>query len=260
MKIIDDVRTFLISVVIPSHPEHVEQRKKVVEMIKKQTYPNIEVIVETGGNNVQEARNIGIKKAKGKYIAMLDDDDAWHPSKLEKQMKTMMENPDCGICITWAKDKRLLDKGIMMDYTPKKEITYSDMLRGFAIAPTSTFLIRRDCIDDLGGFREDFRFAHEYELAIRYAKYGWKILCVQEYLTYYGEYSSNRLSDNYADYIRGHFDLLRVYGWDMAKESIIFSLLRQTACIPLFFIGIFFRDLMHKFFYRFKKLHTQGAL
>ena len=250
----------LVSVIIPSHPNRIEQRKKVVRMVKKQTYPNLEIIVETGGNNAQEARNIGIRKAKGKYIAMLDDDDAWHPNKIKEQVKVMEENPDCGICITWARDLRLQDKGIEMDYTPKKEITYSDMLRGFAIAPTSTFLIREKCIDELGGFREDFRFAHEYELALRYAKHGWRILCIQKYLTYYGKYSSSRLSDNYSDYIRGHFDLLRVYGKDMAKESIIFSLLRQTACIPLFFIGIFNRNLMHKFFYRFKRLHTQGRL
>lgn len=250
----------LVSVVIPSLPKRREILEKALEGVRKQTYKNLEIIVETGGSNAQEARNIGISKAKGEYIAMLDDDDYWLPEKIEKQVKLMEENPDCGICITWAKDLRLADKGIMMDYTPKKEVTLSDMLRGFALSPTSTFLIRREAIEQCGGFDEEMRFAHEYELAIRYAKHGWKVMTVQEYLVEYGKFSVGRLSDNYIDYIKGHFDLIRKYGVDMAKESIIFSLLRQTACIPLFMIGLVSRDFTHRFFYKFKKLHTKGVI
>jgi len=251
----------LVSVIIPTIKGKEKLLEKAIDSVKNQTYKNIEIIIETGGNNAQEARNMALERARGAYIAMLDDDDVWLSEKIERQVEVMEHNPDCGICITWAKDYRLSNKGVMMDYTPKKEITYSDLLRGFAIAPTSTFLIRKKCIDEFGGFREDFRFAHEYELALRCAKHGWKILCIQDYLTYYGVTTKNtRLSDNYADYIRGHFDLLRVYGKDMAKESIASALLRQTACIPFFVIGIFARNTIHRFFYKFKKLYTQGRL
>lgn len=248
----------LVSVVIPSLPSRVEQRKKALETVEQQTYPHIETIVETGGSNAQEARNIAIEKANGKYVAMLDDDDEWHPEKIERQVAFMEKHDECGICLTHVRDERI--EGTYMDYTPKRHVSYSDLLRGFAIAPTSCFLIRMADLQRYGGFREDFRFAHEYELTMRFAKNGSKVMTVQEYLTFYGVNQAERLSDNYFDYIRGHFDLLREYGVDMARESVIMALLRQTFCIPLFFVGCFATEFIHQFFYKFKSLHTRGKL
>lgn len=262
LEIVEETKTKpLVSIVCASHPSHIELQEKVRRMVAKQTYSPLELIIETGGRNCQEARNIGIRKSKGKYIAILDDDDSWHPTKIEKQVALMEENEDCGICITWAKDLRLIHKGVVMDFTPKKVVTYSDLLRGFAIAPTSTFFIRREAIEECGNFDEKMRFAHEYEFAIRLAKHGWKIMTVQEYLVDYGKFKNiERLSDNYVDYIKGHFDLINKYGIDMAKESIIFSLLRQTGVMFLFSIGLISRDMAHRLFYIFKRLETQGRL
>ena len=46
--------------------------------------------------------NRGISHAKGKYIAVLDQDDQWFPEKLEKQIKYLEQNPNVGACFTWV--------------------------------------------------------------------------------------------------------------------------------------------------------------
>jgi len=114
----------LVSVIIPSC-NRFYYLKNAVESVKKQTYPNIEIIVINDGSNQSEyysskrdsifqdvlfihimegsrnifgfpcpgyIRNKGIKEAKGKYIAFLDDDDIWFPQKLEIQITQMQIN------------------------------------------------------------------------------------------------------------------------------------------------------------------------
>ena len=97
-----------VSAVITTH-NRCELLLKAIESVKNQTYKNIEIIVvddassdstldkcrildgikyirintSKGGNY---ARNVGIKNSSGHYIAFLDDDDEWYPTKIEKQL------------------------------------------------------------------------------------------------------------------------------------------------------------------------------
>lgn len=110
-------RNELISVVIPTYQRPDLVRRAVLSVLN-QTYEHFELlvvidgtdpatvtaleplndfrlqIIETGTNNgPASARNLGVARSRGKWVALLDDDDEWLPKKLEKQVDTLRRDP-----------------------------------------------------------------------------------------------------------------------------------------------------------------------
>jgi glycosyltransferase involved in cell wall biosynthesis len=172
----------LVSVVIPTIPSREQLLKRAIKSVKSQTYQNIEILPVTEGNNACEARNIGISKAKGEFIAFLDDDDTWEPTKIKKQVNEMISHPWCPLCITYSHDLRFGQDRINK---PPRVITHREVIKSFNLSSTSTYLVRKYAlviIRKLDGhyFDESLKSAHEYDLAIRITRNGHDVVTVEE--------------------------------------------------------------------------------
>lgn len=101
-----------------------------VDIIKKyiNTDSRIRLSVLPNNSGAAKARNNSIEKAKGRYIAFLDSDDWWFPTKLEKQI-SFMQNNNYEFCFTAFEyaDKDLNVIGV--SHKPGK-ITYKGILLG----------------------------------------------------------------------------------------------------------------------------------
>ena len=119
--------------------------------------------------NGSAARNTGFNNSKGKYIALLDDDDIFYPNKISRQVELMEKLPEnvgavyCSNDVFW-KDKKVGETHA----TYSGRLLYEALAHKFQMASTS-MLIRRSVWEDLNGFDESFSRHQDWEFVARMA-------------------------------------------------------------------------------------------
>jgi glycosyltransferase involved in cell wall biosynthesis len=205
-----------ISVVIPAHDVE-DFIQEAIESVHAQTLPVAEVIVVadacsdktqriaersgatvlvTDARNIAAARNLGIRSASQKWIALLDADDLWQANKIELQWKALESFPESAIisCALFTlcdggvnkpsksqmREKRM---NVTCPAVVTKQGTYFPEVNGSVLTwfpvPPPTALIRRDVFDIAGFFDEDLLFNEDVEFFARALK-GHSLVVVEE--------------------------------------------------------------------------------
>ncbi len=183
----------LVSVVIPTY-NRAKLLLEALESVFHQTYDRFEVIVVDDGSTDGTSsvvsgpnlvylsvvhtglpgllRNIGIRRSQGAYIAFLDSDDLWEPTKLARQVALLKEYPETLVCHSaesWIRNEHAVSQASQKHR--RKGYLYEDSLRKCIISPSTVMLDRR-VFSQIGLFREDIEIAEDYELWLRVtAKY-----------------------------------------------------------------------------------------
>jgi len=186
----------LVSVIIPTYNRK-DLLKRALNSVLNQTYENMEILViddassediesvikefednriryiqHSNNRGAPAARNTGIKKSTGEYIAFLDSDDQWMPAKIEIQMEAMKQSSsDTGViyCSNYSKYE---ETSCLRE--PKLDIRegniYQDLLSGWMGILTSMILVDSDCFESVGYFDIDLPSFQEYDLLVRMSK------------------------------------------------------------------------------------------
>jgi glycosyltransferase involved in cell wall biosynthesis len=141
----------------------------IEEWVAKITDSRVRYIPQKN-QGAQGARNTGINNAKGEYVALLDADDLWEATKLEKQVRLLDENPEVGLVDTWIIliDREGNSKGWVHASTAEGQI-WEEIIQEPTIICGSSPMIRRQCFEKVGVFDPSLRYAGDWDLWIRIA-------------------------------------------------------------------------------------------
>ena len=181
----------LVTVVIPTY-NRADYIAETIESVLSQTYRNIEVIVIDDGSTdgtaqvvapfiprvsyVQQenaergaSRNHGLRLARGKYVAFLDSDDVWLPTKVADDVAYLEARPDVGLIHT---DAVIIDAvgrelRVLRLKAPSGRVTGALLERNFVTM--ATHLARASLVRDIGGFREERELSgsEDWEMWVR---------------------------------------------------------------------------------------------
>jgi glycosyltransferase involved in cell wall biosynthesis len=198
----------IVSIIIPTYNRG-KQVCNAIESAINQTYKKLDIIVIDDGSNddtksileryrnqvkyfnikrsgVSEARNYGIERCNGKYVAFLDSDDTWHKSKIKKQLDFFKKNEDFGMvlcdCYFVGKNRKSVIKSERRNDLKKDGMIIKDVLLNPTLIP-STALIKREVLDKVGWFDSNLDTAEDLDMHLRIAT-SYKIGLLEEALVY----------------------------------------------------------------------------
>lgn len=127
--------------------------------------------LESNSNLPAVPRNVGLKHARGEFVAFLDHDDVWTHKKIQRQICALQVNPQIDLVFSylWSFRGKSLLRGFFLIPNPiKNKINFERLRIGNALMYSSVFA-RKKVIVTLNGFDENpkLRAIEDYELWLR---------------------------------------------------------------------------------------------
>ncbi|KMQ52093.1 glycosyl transferase, family 2 [Chitinispirillum alkaliphilum] len=131
------------------------------------SFSNLRTLSLSENRGVSCARNRGVEISNGQWIAFLDSDDQWLPSKLREQMEWLSQNPSINILQSreiWIRNGRRVNPP--RAFEKKQGDLFFESLERCSITPSSV-LLKRELFDLHKGFDETLPACEDYDLWLR---------------------------------------------------------------------------------------------
>jgi Predicted glycosyltransferases len=185
-----------VSVIIPTY-NYGRFISEALKSVLEQTRPVSEIIVVDDGSTddtkravrkisdkikyikqtnsgVCSARNRGVTESKGGFIAFLDADDIWEPTKLEKQLRKFAENPEVGLVHCGMRE---FDSETNKTISTRTDGEQGSVWRELLLwevpcvnVSGSVIMVSRKAFENVGGFDTRLRVGEDWDFCYRIAK------------------------------------------------------------------------------------------
>lgn len=232
-SIINQSYSNLEIIVVDDNGLGTHEQKMTKKELEKYHDERIVYIAHNNNKNGSFARNTGIHAAKGKYVALLDDDDVFRSDKIKKQVEVMENlNDEYAICYT----------GMLVHFqngNMKEEIQFNNgyiftqVIMRQIHAPSSVLMFKREQAISIGGFDPSFKRHQDWEFFDRMS-YRYKVavvpsVCMDRYIYKRNsavnaeQYEKNRIY--YLSRMKEYFEYL-----DEDEKKIIYNFHYQSIC------------------------------
>lgn len=231
-----------VSVILSSY-NHAKYIRQSIESVLNQTFTNFELIIWDDAStdtsweiinsysdprikafrnkdNIQTTMSFGLRVAQGEYVAVHNSDDAWEPTKLEKQVTILDENPDFAAVFTHV---QIIDEN-GRHFSNEKHVYYKIFEQpnrdrygwlnyffhnGNALCHASV-LIRKDCFN-MFMYRKGMAQLPDFDLWVQLCLQH-EIHIIQEKLTLFRvrDNEANASGDHPINRVRMQFELLKL--------------------------------------------------
>ena len=214
------------------------------EAVRYMRIPKIE------NKGISEYLNIGLRNARGKFIARIDDDDFWcHKDKLKLQVEFMEKNPEYvvvggGVILVDGEGNELFR------YLKKES---DEEIRSFALFSNpfthATVMFRKDLALKLGGYKI-IKHVEDMELWLRMGKHG-KLYNMKEYFITYMTAGQNKSFTHQRENSKTVLDVIKMHKYDYPNFSKAY-LLNYTQ-YAYSFLPVLLNKNLQSFMYYFKR-------
>ncbi len=184
-------------------------------------------VVSQNNAGVAATRNLGVELSRGAMIAFLDADDLWHPEKLTRHRAFHAREPQ--VAASFARiafvDPNAHDERAArtLSKIARAPLSVAGLLAENPVCTMSNLVVRRGCLEAVGGFRRAMSFAEDQEWLIRAAVQGFAIEGIDAVLVSY-RLSPEGLSVNLEQMYAGWRAIAYTYGdsVDLAAAEAVF--------------------------------------
>jgi len=275
---VNDNQSPIVSIIMPTH-NRIEMLENAIQSVFDQSYKDWELIIiddastdeteirmkeldlreeavkymripKIENKGISEYLNIGLRNARGKYIARIDDDDFWcHKDKLKLQVEFMEKNPEYvvvggGVILVDG------DGNELFRYLKKES---DEEIRSFALFSNpfthATVMFKKDLALKLGGYKI-IKHVEDMELWLRMGKHG-KLYNMKEYFITYMTAGQNKSFTHQRENSKTVLEVIKMHKDDYPNFSKAY-LLNYTQ-YAYSFLPVFLKKNLQSFMYYFKR-------